>query len=92
MSYNHALNNVGCPFPSLYTLRVKLTLHKDTTALSSPNKTPMAAEAKNMMQNLATAMKKAVAPLTADGLLNSRMVLKPVKAQNEYKLCLPTNT
>ena len=51
---------------------------KDMRALTSPNATPMAAEAKNMRQNLPTAVKNAAPPLTSfiSGDARSITVLK----------------
>lgn len=48
-------------------------------ALTRPKRSPMAADAKNIMQNLPSARKNAAAPLAAPGMLNSKIVLQQSK-------------
>lgn len=52
---------------------------KDIMALTRPKRSPMAADAKNIMQNLPSARKNAAAPLAAPGMLNSKIVLQQSK-------------
>lgn len=66
------------------------TTTKDIIALTRPAAMPMAAEAKNMRQNLPTAIKKAAAPLTwaMAGLDSSNTVLyiqgKQIRRQDNH--------
>jgi len=63
---------------------------KDTTALSRPRPIPMAAEPKNMRQNLPNAVRNASAPLTSaiSGLANSSTVLsKKYKNIELHNVC-----